>query len=69
MLMLAERPARGTEPAWSEQLQGQRPWGLQAPLLKAWVLFTAVRAKAMDQASGPLGPRLGLVAEALKDLG
>lgn len=65
MLLLAVHPARETEPAWNEQLQGLGPWGLQAPLLNAWRLFTAVRAKAMDQPSGPSGPSLGLVTEVL----
>lgn len=59
MPLLAKRPARGTEPAWSEQLQGLGPWGSQAPFLNAWILFIAVTAKAMDQTSGPLGSRLG----------
>lgn len=65
MLQLAESPVRGTEPAWSEQLQSLGPWGLQAPLLNAWMLFTAVRAKVTGQPSGPSGPSLGLVTEVL----
>lgn len=65
MLLLAECPARGTEPAWSEQLQGLGPWGLRAPMFNPWMLFTVVRAKAVDQVSGPLGPRPGLVTDVL----
>lgn len=45
------------------------PGGSQAPFLNAWMLFTAITAKAVDQTSGPLGSRLGLVTEVLYDLG